>query len=87
MNTFVILMRDINVGGKNTLPMKALELCLEELGFDNVETHIQSGNVILNPRLDAKATATMIQRRCRRSSILTVQSPGYWHLNARHFRR
>jgi uncharacterized protein (DUF1697 family) len=47
MNTYVILMRGINVGGKNKVPMAGLRKCLEELGFSNVVTYIASGNVIL----------------------------------------
>ncbi len=47
MNTYVILMRGINVGGKNRVPMADLKRCLEELGFANVSTYIASGNVIL----------------------------------------
>lgn len=48
MNTYVILLRGINVGGKNTVPMAGLKRCLEELGFANVSTYIASGNVILD---------------------------------------
>jgi uncharacterized protein (DUF1697 family) len=47
MNTYLILMRGINVGGKNRVPMADLKTCLEELGFTNVSTYIASGNVIL----------------------------------------
>ena len=47
MNTYVILLRGINVGGKNNVPMTSLKKCLEELGFSNVLTYIASGNVIL----------------------------------------
>jgi uncharacterized protein (DUF1697 family) len=47
MNTYVILLRGINVGGKNKVPMVDLRRCLEELGFSNVSTYIISGNVIL----------------------------------------
>ena len=47
MNTYVILLRGINVGGKNTVPMAGLRKCLEEQGFSNVSTYIASGNVIL----------------------------------------
>ncbi|HEY5549775.1 MAG TPA: DUF1697 domain-containing protein [Candidatus Saccharimonadales bacterium] len=47
MNTYVILMRGINVGGKNKIPMAELKLFLEERGFSNVITYIQSGNVML----------------------------------------
>jgi uncharacterized protein (DUF1697 family) len=47
MNTYVILLRGINVGGKNNVPMAGLIKCLGELGFSNVSTYIASGNVIL----------------------------------------
>ena len=48
MNTYIILLRGINVGGKNQVPMAGLKKCLEELGFSNVSTYIASGNVILD---------------------------------------
>jgi uncharacterized protein (DUF1697 family) len=47
MNTYVILIRGINVGGKNLVSMAGLIKCLEELGFSDVSTYIASGNVIL----------------------------------------
>ena len=47
MNTYVILIRGINVGGKNKVPMADLKKYLEKLGFSNVLTYIASGNVIL----------------------------------------
>ena len=43
----VILLRGINVGGKNTVPMADLKKCLEELGFADVSTYIVSGNAML----------------------------------------
>jgi uncharacterized protein (DUF1697 family) len=44
MNTWIALIRGINVGGKNTLPMKELVAVLESLGARTVRTYIQSGN-------------------------------------------
>jgi uncharacterized protein (DUF1697 family) len=43
---YVALLRGINVGGKNKVPMAELKTCLESLGFTNVSTYIASGNVI-----------------------------------------
>jgi uncharacterized protein (DUF1697 family) len=43
-----VLLRGINVGGKNKVPMAALRKCLEELGYSNVATYIASGNVVLS---------------------------------------
>ena len=61
MNAYVILMRGINVGGKNKIPMAELKLCLEELGFESVATYIQSGNVVLRSDLDAEALSAKIE--------------------------
>ncbi len=46
MTTLIILIRGINVGGKNCLPMKALVAILEHLGCCHVQTYIQSGNAV-----------------------------------------
>jgi uncharacterized protein (DUF1697 family) len=47
MKTYILLFRSINVGGKNLLSMKALTELLTAEGFINVQTYIQSGNVVL----------------------------------------
>jgi uncharacterized protein (DUF1697 family) len=46
MTTYIALLRGINVGGANILPMKELVAVLERLGLENVRTYIQSGNVV-----------------------------------------
>ncbi len=43
---FVALLRGINVGGNNLIRMTDLKKAVEQCGFKNVRTHIQSGNVI-----------------------------------------
>jgi uncharacterized protein (DUF1697 family) len=43
---YLALLRGINVGGKNKVPMAELKACFEELGYENVKTYIASGNVI-----------------------------------------
>lgn len=50
MKTFVALIRSINVGGKNIVPMKVLKQLLEDNGYKRVQTYIQSGNVILQAK-------------------------------------
>ncbi len=47
METYIALIRGINVGGKNALSMADLRKFLEEQGFVDVSTYIASGNVIL----------------------------------------
>jgi uncharacterized protein (DUF1697 family) len=46
MNTLIALFRGINVGGHNKLPMRELVEILDGLGFTNIKTYIQSGNVV-----------------------------------------
>lgn len=45
-SSYVALLRGINVGGNNLIPMADLRACFVEKGFANVTTYIQSGNVI-----------------------------------------
>jgi len=61
LNTYVILLRGINVGGKNILPMADLRYFLEEIGFSNVSTYIASGNVILESDLPPDITKDQIE--------------------------
>lgn len=51
MTTWIALLRGINVGGNNLLPMKRLVAIIESLGGDNVRTYIQSGNVVFEHRI------------------------------------
>ena len=44
---FLALLRGVNVGGRALLPMPALRAALSDSGFEDVRTHLQSGNVIL----------------------------------------
>lgn len=46
MNKIIALLRGINVGGHNKLPMRELVALLESMGLNNVQTYIQSGNVV-----------------------------------------
>lgn len=45
---YVALLRGINVGGKNKLPMKELAALFESAGAGDVATFIQSGNVLFS---------------------------------------
>lgn len=47
---YIALFRGINVGGKNSLPMKELIAVLEGLGLKQIETYIQSGNVVFSSK-------------------------------------
>lgn len=62
MPRYVVLLRGINVGGKNKLSMKALKACLEGMGCESVATYIQSGNVVLDSAKGAKALEVEIEK-------------------------
>lgn len=60
--TFIGLLRGINVGGHNKLPMKELAALLENLGAEQIQTYIQSGNVVFKMAgTDTAALAVMIK--------------------------
>lgn len=65
MTQFVLLLRGINVGGHNKLPMKDLREVLEALGYESVQTYIQSGNVVLSADVqpDCAAITEAIEKR------------------------
>src|SRR5512140_2489496 len=62
MKTYLILIRGINVGGKNPVPMAALKTCLEALGFSDVLTYIASGNVIVRSNQPARAIKAQVEK-------------------------
>jgi uncharacterized protein (DUF1697 family) len=59
MNVYVALLRGINVGGLNLIRMPALKACFESLGFRDVATYIQSGNVLFTARSPNQRQLTM----------------------------
>jgi uncharacterized protein (DUF1697 family) len=60
MARYVVLLRAINVGGRNKIPMAELRDLLSELGFSDVATYIQSGNVVCSSRKKPAGVATAI---------------------------
>jgi uncharacterized protein (DUF1697 family) len=61
--TQVALLRGINVGGKNILPMKDLSKMFTDAGCKDVRTYIQSGNVIFEGPAGAAGVADTIQAK------------------------
>ncbi|MFM8423658.1 MAG: DUF1697 domain-containing protein, partial [Chloroflexota bacterium] len=58
MNQYLVLLRGINVGGKNIIKMADLKASFETMGFSNVLTYIQSGNVVFQSDEKDKAVLT-----------------------------
>lgn len=60
---YLALLRGINVGGKNTVSMAELRKAFEEMGFADVATYINSGNVLFRaPRRKEAERAPRIER-------------------------
>lgn len=77
MHTYLLLLRGINVGGKNILPMAKLREVLQALGCVNVTTYIASGNVILQSpqsaaELKATVEATLVKKFQLDSQVIKV---------------
>ena len=61
MQKNIALLRGINVGGHKKVPMAELRDLLTNAGFQNVQTYIQSGNVIFQSSTKAIETEKTIQ--------------------------
>lgn len=61
MKTYVMLLRGVMPTGKYRVPMADLRAALTEAGLIDVQTYIQSGNVIAKSALDAAATGRLVQ--------------------------
>ena len=61
MGKFVALLRSINVSGKNKVPMAELRTLCEGLGWAEVDTYIQSGNVVFGAAGEAAARETALE--------------------------
>lgn len=68
MQTYIALFRAVNVLGNNLLPMKELKEILVNLGAEEVQTYIQSGNVVMNHKeKDVKKLSSKIKSAIKKS--------------------
>ena len=64
MQTYIAILRGINVSGHKLIKMDALKQLFEELNFKNSRTYIQSGNVIFeSKKVDTKNLETKIEKQ------------------------
>jgi len=61
-NKYIALLRGINVGGKRKILMKDLKSLLAEIGFEDVVTYIQSGNVVFNSNENPSTAESQIKK-------------------------
>ena len=53
MTTYISILRGINVSGQKLIKMDTLKRMYENLNFENVQTYVQSGNVIFSAKEEA----------------------------------
>lgn len=59
---YIALLRGINIGPHKRMKMEKLRACCESIGFKNVQTYIQSGNVVCQAgKLSGEAAAKKIE--------------------------
>ena len=79
---YVALLRGINVGGNRQVPMAELRSLCAEIGWRDVETYIQSGNVVFTSSASPVALQTEIERAIERqfghSISVIVRSAAQW---------
>ena len=62
-NVFVALLRGVNVGGNNMISMSSLKESFEKLGFTQVTTYINSGNLVFKAKeTDARKLESKIEK-------------------------
>lgn len=88
MNQHIALLRGINVGGRN-LKMAELKACLEQNGYQNVITVLQTGNVILDSPLKAPtlkaAMESLLQKQFNYPAQLLICKPEQLSAIISHF--
>lgn len=58
MKRYIALLRGINISGKNKIAMSELKKCFAELGFAEIVTYLNSGNVIFSSAIEDKDVLT-----------------------------
>jgi len=79
LNVFVALLRGVNVGGNNMISMKALKESFVRMGFAQVATYINSGNIIFktkesDPRKLEKKIEQMLVKEYELDSRVVIRS-------------
>jgi uncharacterized protein (DUF1697 family) len=72
MARHIVLLRGINLASRNRIAMPRLREALEEAGFDDVQTYVQSGNVVLTSSGSAADVARKVERQISQSFGLDI---------------
>ncbi len=70
---YICFLRAINVGGNNIIKMDKLKNIFVDLGFENVDSYIQTGNVFFSSDLTEKSTKQKIQAAIKQKLKLDIE--------------
>ena len=70
--SYIALLRGINVGANGRIRMDTLRLLMENAGFSNVITYIQSGNLLLDSELSEQDAKETIERALKEGANITT---------------
>ena len=76
MNHIILLLRGINVSGKNIIKMADLQDLCRNIGFESVETYIQSGNIVVQTHLTPTDAAHQLHQGIQNTFGLDVPTLG-----------
>ncbi len=78
MSIQIALLRGINVGGHNTLPMAGFRTLLAGLGAQDCKTYIQSGNAVWRGDLSEAAVSQAIEDEYGFRPNVMIRSRAFW---------
>jgi uncharacterized protein (DUF1697 family) len=70
---YVAFLRAINVGGNAIIKMADLKQMFESVGLENVQTYIQSGNVIFESAEDAASLEKLLERQLENAARYPIR--------------
>lgn len=86
MTTYIVLLRAVNVGGNNRVPMPELKTHLTKAGHEDVRTYINSGNVVLESSVTAAAlekdVEAILVKRFKVEVPVLVRTAAQWAKHA-----
>jgi uncharacterized protein (DUF1697 family) len=73
LDTFIALLRGINVSGRNKIPMDELRSLCADLGWAEVQSYIQSGNLVFRAAGAPAKLEAALQQAIERQFNLSIQ--------------
>lgn len=99
MEKYIALLRGINISGRNKVSMPLLKIAFEDMGFLNVSTYINSGNILFSSKDNNKSEISsqckaMIKERFNLDIPVAIISlkelsetldntPGWWDIDSK----